>query len=645
MLSMKGQGRDAATLARLKRILKNALENEQFTGRFNQAEIDKGLGTVVPGSQAGFAQVSLLTLLASGLGAVVLALTGAPGVLVGFALVPGLLAAGMEAVRWWATGRGTPGRKPIAATPEREILEAAGVRRALTTPKVSVSPEMDKRQLQGGYKQDGTGVPVGAADDGSRARGENAGNQGYYAQGGRESFLKVYRDMRNFFENRAARHGGNPVRLVIKPGIGGQHTPFQGLASVFEVVDPSSGKIVGEYELGKNFSASLEAAVKDLRIGWDQVAVIPSSKSGSTDETMMIFVELLSVLIEKQSSKAFADLFLKTLHDLNFPDGANERPGKDLFKVDVKEDGFATTSLVELLSHRASQAGLDVNVRDVLGKVLGNMFFETTDRPEQSRLSAFIRNSGLDRDLGADAPGFGAMFDNVGGRWTADLHMLTFLAYHRLDAEAYWTARDAGIAEVVAGTHKAVEIGNTIVDLGIAGIALVGPNDLYWYAKSIEQNFNESLWPADAVNERRTPNLVAVRASDWEAQRANYEGRSDVMIIDAVTKDVPPIPEENQIHLGAVLNRAAGRSALPGMFAQLATTFYGITETVGDRLIARALLRAGYTANDVEMNNLDNPATKIVVDHLYLRQPYVELGKGLLEARLKGIQKEEASNP
>ncbi|HND64882.1 MAG TPA: hypothetical protein PKX64_08560, partial [Elusimicrobiota bacterium] len=153
VLSMKGQGRDAATLARLKRILKNALENDQFTGRFNQAEIDKGLGTVVPGSQAGFAQVSLLTLLASGLGAVVLALTGAPGVLVGFALVPGLLAAGMEAVRWWATGRGTPGRKPIAATPEREILEAAGVRRALTTPKVSVSPEMDKRQLQGGYKQ------------------------------------------------------------------------------------------------------------------------------------------------------------------------------------------------------------------------------------------------------------------------------------------------------------------------------------------------------------------------------------------------------------------------------------------------------------------------------------------------------------
>jgi hypothetical protein len=135
----------------------------------------------------------------------------------------------------------------------------------------------------------------------------------------------------------------------------------------------SSGKIVGEYELGKDFAASLEAAVKDLRIGWDQVAVIPSSKSGSTDETMMIFVELLSVLIEKQSSKAFADLFLKTLHDLNFPDGANERPGKDLFKVDVKEDGFATTSLVELLFHRASQAGLDVNVWDFIGNVLAGL--------------------------------------------------------------------------------------------------------------------------------------------------------------------------------------------------------------------------------------------------------------------------------
>ena len=56
------------------------------------------------------------------------------------------------------------------------------------------------------------------------------------------------------------------------------------------------------------------------------------------------------------------------------------------------------------------------------------MFFETTDRADQSRLSAFVRNSGLDRELKEDAPGFGSMFDNVGGRWTADLHMSLFLA-------------------------------------------------------------------------------------------------------------------------------------------------------------------------------------------------------------------------
>ena len=38
-------------------------------------------------------------------------------------------------------------------------------------------------------------------------------------------------------------------------------------------------------------------------------------------------------------------------------------------------------------------------LKKVFGTVLGNMFFETTDRPEASRLSAFVRNSGEEVQL------------------------------------------------------------------------------------------------------------------------------------------------------------------------------------------------------------------------------------------------------
>jgi len=45
----------------------------------------------------------------------------------------------------------------------------------------------------------------------------------------------------------------------------------------------------------------------------------------------------------------------------------------------------------------------------------------------------FHRPEIYDKDLGEDAPVFITMFDNVGGRWTTDLHMMTFLAYYNLD--------------------------------------------------------------------------------------------------------------------------------------------------------------------------------------------------------------------
>jgi len=505
---------------------------------------------------------------------------------------------------------------------------------------------MAARFLQGGYGQDGYGVPEGAAINGSDAF---EGNQGYYAKSpagreiGREAYLTTVNNMRAFFDRRAAKWG-KPIRLIVKPGIGGQHTPFQGISQVYEVVDAETGKIVGEYELGKDFEPSMVRILRRYKIDWNQVAIIPSSKSGSTDETMMIFVELLYTLsnhqttIEGVDGEEFANLVLDTFHKVNFIDG-KERSSKDLFKVDTER--FGTDNLITLVYNRAIAQGLNVtqdNVREVFGNVLGNMFFETTDRPDQSRLSAFIRNSGLDRELSDDAPGFGAMFDNVGGRWTGDLHMMTFLAYHNLDAAAYWKIRNKGIQMVRQGKHRANSIGNKILDEGITDIALVVPDEFFWFGKSNEQNFNESIWQEGFAN------LIVIKQSHWDAQKQRYQNNPSRLVINMadITLDADSF---NTVELDVSSATGLGKQELANVFGELFTTFYGITQTVGNRLIARAVQKAGYTVDAVDLNDLDNPATKIVQANLYLRQPYVELGKGLLQTKLKGLQEEEQRHP
>ncbi|MCK5493511.1 MAG: hypothetical protein KAJ14_10415, partial [Candidatus Omnitrophica bacterium] len=349
-----------------------------------------------------------------------------------------------------------------------ELKESREIFIQLTTPLDSKdNKEMAARFLKGGYEQDGYGVEEGAANDGSYSL---KGNQGYFTKEGRETFLKIVADMKEFFKRREEKLG-KKIKYIIKPGIGGQHTPFQGIASGFEIIDVVSGKIIGEYELGKNYEKVIVEALKEYNIGWDEVGVIPSSKSGSTDETMMVFVDVLYVLMkyiaknEGIEGEKFANIVLKTLHQVNFIEG-KERKGADLFK------GFS----LQLIVDNANKSGLEVNyeqVKEVFGIVLGNMFFETTDRPSASRLSAFIRNSGLDKELGEDAPGFGGMYDNVGGRWTGDLHMMAFLAYHNLDAEEYWNIRYKGINKVRNGEHVANELGNKITDEEIKNIALV----------------------------------------------------------------------------------------------------------------------------------------------------------------------------
>ena len=99
--------------------------------------------------------------------------------------------------------------------------------------------EMAARFLKGGYRQDGYGVPEGSAINGSFAF---EGEQGYYAQDGRKALLRAVKNMRDFFERR------KPIKLIIKPGIGGQHTPFQAIADIFGA--QKGTKISGVYELG-----------------------------------------------------------------------------------------------------------------------------------------------------------------------------------------------------------------------------------------------------------------------------------------------------------------------------------------------------------------------------------------------------------
>ena len=490
--------------------------------------------------------------------------------------------------------------------------------------------------LAGGYEKPGYGVAAGAAVDGNFAIGSE-GDQGYFVdktnldgKSGKEVFLDTVMALKEFFARRAKRLG-KPIKYVIKTGIGGQHTPFQGIAEVFQVINAETGVVVGEYELGKNYRESLRAVLKSLDADWDQIAVIPSSKSGSTDETMLIFEEIVWILLAQAAlakgyhGEVFADQVFKYFHELNFVHGV-ERPGKDLFK------GFSFTALTKTINDNAENEWISESVvREIFGVVLGNMFFETTDRPAESRLSAFIRNSGLDKELGDDTPGFGAMFDNVGGRWTGDLHMMTFLAFHgftKKGIQAYWQQRYNGIKQVRKGNHLGNKMGDFICDNDITDIALVVPKEYFWFGKSIEQNFNESIW------QKGFANLVVMSEDKWDVQKKYYEGKKHRMVIDIA--GIKAIHATGDIH--EILTGKKSQTGRAEIFARLFTTFYGMTYTVGNRLIARAIRTAGLDPVTININDLSNPATKILQQNLYLRQPFVELGKALLKQRLEKLQ-------
>lgn len=518
----------------------------------------------------------------------------------------------------------------------QEKQDAPVIGQKLHTPLSSTIPVMAARFLQGGYNQSGYGVPVGAAIDGSFPTGRE-GSQGYYVDktnrgiSGRSLFVSDVEKMKNLFAARDQE--GKPIRYVIKIGIGGQHTPFQGIAIGIQVIDMKKGIIVGEYELGKDYESELNRVLKTLDgdVGWDQIAVIPSSKSGSTDETMMIFAEVFYTMMENMARSAgfnktnaanFTQTVFEAMHKINFP-GGKELKGADIFKNmtlafvagEMKEKGFS-----------------EDQVRKIFAMTLRNMIFETTDRPESSRLAAFLASPLVQSLKENDKPVVISMFDNVGGRWTADLHMMLFLAYNNLNADEYWKIRYKGIKETRSETHAGYKLGEKIVNEGITDIALVLPEEFFWFGKAIEQNFNESIWQDGFAN------LIAIKEDNWKYQEKHYAHNPSKLVINLSSPYIPLKPF-NLFNLGPVdLKKLPDDQARVNKLGELFTTFYGMTHTVGNRLIVRALAAKGYTAADVDLNDLDNPATKIVQQNLYLRQPYVELGKGLLEEKLKALQ-------
>jgi len=404
---------------------------------------------------------------------------------------------------------------------------------------------MESDYLKGGYLKPGYDVAQGASVDGSFAI-EKEGDQGYYVNGGKEIYFKVIRDMVRFFADRE-KALGKPIRVIIKTGIGGQHTPFQGIVDAFNKAYPDEKIVIlGEYELGKDYNVAIEKILKEIGADWSQVALIPSSKSGSTDETMLIFSKISKILLTKSAEShgidgnTFVNTFYEVLHGSNFENGKEIK--KDLF-LKFNFDKFVEILVTNISKSEQGMKGLtQENVGNItttiFGEVFGNMFFETIDRPDKSRLSAFVRNSGLGKILGTNAPGFGSMFDNVGGRWTADLHMMTILAYLEYKnpgknyKERYWEARYKQILEVRDGKHDANILADKTLDENVKDIALVVPDELFWFGKSIEQNWNESIWQDGFAN------LITIKESDWDSQRSHYAHDANKLVINLAGVDV-----------------------------------------------------------------------------------------------------------
>jgi len=170
--------------------------------------------------------------------------------------------------------------------------------------------------------------------------------------------------------------------------------------------------------------------------------------------------------------------------------------------------------------------------------------------------------------------------------------MLAFDAKYRLDSSIYsdyWDSRYNEIRRFRNGDHEAIAIGNNIVDQGITDIALVVPDHLFWFGKSIEQNHNESLF------QEGSSNLVAIRQSQWEAQKRHYIHDARKLVINLSNEDISDLDflqYKSELDLPRLDFQNMPGNEIAHSFARLYSLFYGITHTVGTRLIVAAIDRA-----------------------------------------------------
>ena len=134
-------------------------------------------------------------------------------------------------------------------------------------------------------------------------------------------------------------------------------------------------------------------------------------------------------------------------------------------------------------------------------------------------------------------------------------------------------------------------MGHRIVEGAVTDLALVVPDYLFWFGKSIEQNFNESIW------QKGFANLVVVKQSHWDAQKHNYAGKQNRMVVNLSQLDINSADYNVYSNKLADINTLS-KTELAEQYAELATLFYGIN-------LLREPAITGYITVSKEFNYTD----------------------------------------
>jgi hypothetical protein len=253
-----------------------------------------------------------------------------------------------------------------------------------------------------------------------------------------------------------------------------------------------------------------------------------------------------------------------------------------------------------------------------------------------------MERSGLRRALKDRSPIYIPLFENVGGRWTFLVHLLMFAALFNLNAQRIWDRWYARVQEVRAGTHLGCQLGHQILDRGVTRIALVVPDELFWFGKAIEQNWNESIWQPGFAT------LIGIQESHWRAQQQHYDGQPNRMIINlsaapiaganVLTPQIPGLAVLQAQQLAENGKVHDQQQEVAEALVELFITFYAMTHTAASRLIGRALRAQGIDPATVNLSDLDSAGAKLVRRWCFLMQHVVELGKTSLETWLQDLQ-------